>query len=70
MNTWILSAIFLIYQITLQVLPLPTLGQLFDMSVFWQELLLASTPRDSDSGLESIASEFAYLLEMSKLQVR
>ncbi|GAX73086.1 hypothetical protein CEUSTIGMA_g539.t1 [Chlamydomonas eustigma] len=56
-------------QIILQFLPLPTPGELFDMCIFWQDLLLASRPRDSEnSSQESVASEFAYLLEMSKHQ--
>ena len=57
--------------ISLQLLPLPTPGKLFDIGHIWGDMLKASRgAEEDDEGLGSVESEFSYLQDMSQHEVR
>lgn len=60
------------FQVSLQFLPLPSSGKLFDMAVFWEPLLKASRPEvtQADSSQASdLTADYAFLEEYSKKEV-
>ncbi|KAG1676939.1 hypothetical protein FOA52_014815 [Chlamydomonas sp. UWO 241] len=54
-------------KIQLQLMPLPAIGELFDLKTFWQELILcARDGGDEEDSQAEVVSEYGFLEEMSK----